>query len=165
MATKRVHHPIADNQLIIENNEYTGLGVAKIIVGVENPESRETLVDPVTGYKYARNTVETHEIYCLKTQKHRPWFILDLETGSRGWFPGCIINGDITGTDIPLKSAPSHESETLQILSTATVQILEIDAIDEEPFVEGWHKVLFDVEGYVEKKFITNLRYADPTRI
>ena len=165
MATKRVHHPIADNQLIIENSEYTGLDVAKIIVGVENSEQRETLVDPITGYNYARNSVETHEIYCLKTQRHKPWFILDLETGSRGWFPGCIIKGDIPDNEIPLKSAPSAEAETISLLSKTTVQILEIETVDEEPFVEGWHKVLYDVEGYVEEKFITNLRYANPTGI
>lgn len=70
--TKIVHHPIADNQLVIENKEYIGLGVERIIVGVENPNEREIIVNPNTGLNEARNRVEAQEIYCLKTQKHRP---------------------------------------------------------------------------------------------
>lgn len=165
MATKIVHHPIADNSLVIENSEYIGLGVAKIIVGIENPEEREVVQDPTTGYNYARNKVETQEVYCLKTQRHRPWFLLDLQTGSKGWFPGCIIKGEINGTSVPLKKAPSDDSETLELISKAIVQVLEIDAIDQEPYEAGWHKIKFDVEGYVKEEFITNLRYADPTRV
>ena len=46
MANKIVIHPIADNQLRIENSEYVGLGVTKIIVGVENPNEREIIVNP-----------------------------------------------------------------------------------------------------------------------
>jgi hypothetical protein len=72
MATKIVTHPIADNQLRIENKEYIGLDVAKIIVGVENPNEREIILNPQTGFNEARNRVEAQEIYCLKTQKHRP---------------------------------------------------------------------------------------------
>ena len=111
MATKIVTHPIKDNSLIIENKEYTGLGVAKIVVGVENVNRTEIIVNN-DGYNEARNAVEAQEIYCLKTQKHRPWFILDLETGSRGWFPGCIIRGTVEGTDVPIKKAPSDDSDT-----------------------------------------------------
>jgi hypothetical protein len=83
MASKIVYHPIKDNSLVIENHEYTGLGVEKVIVGVENPDRTEIIVNN-EGYNEARTAVEAQEIYCLKTQKHRPWFILDLETGSRG---------------------------------------------------------------------------------
>ena len=67
-----VIHPIADNQLRIENNEYIGLDVAKIIVGVENPDEREIIVNQQTGLNEARNRIEAQEIYCLKTQRHRP---------------------------------------------------------------------------------------------
>jgi hypothetical protein len=45
------------------------------------------------------------------------------------------------------------------------VVILEIDTIDQEPYDKGWYKILYDVEGYIKKEFITNLRYADPNRI
>lgn len=162
MANKIVIHPIADNQLRIENSEYVGLGVTKIIVGVENPNEREIIVNPNTGLNEARNRVEAQEIYCLKTQRHRPWFILDLETGSRGWFPGCIIKGDVLGTDVPIKKAPTDDSETLEFISKASVRILDIEAIDQEPYEAGWHKILYDVEGYVKKEFITNLRYENP---
>lgn len=163
--TKIVHHPIADNQLVIENKEYIGLGVERIIVGVENPNEREIIVNPNTGLNEARNRVEAQEIYCLKTQKHRLWFILDLETGSRGWFPGCIIKGDVTGTNVPLLKTPSADSETLEFISKASVQILEIDSIDQEPYDNGYYKILYDVEGYIKKEFITNLRYENPLGI
>lgn len=161
MANTIVYHPIADNSLIIENNEHTGLGIEKIIVGVENPERREILTDE-NGYNYARTAVEAQEIYCLKTQRHRPWFILDLETGARGWFPGCIIKGTVEGTDIPLKSAPMEESETLELLSKARVQVLEIESIDQEPETAGWYKILYDIEGYIKIDFITDLKYESP---
>lgn len=57
MAVKVVKHPIGDNALIIENQEYFGLDVDKIAVGVENK---------------AQNRVELQEVYNLKTQRNRP---------------------------------------------------------------------------------------------
>jgi hypothetical protein len=165
MNSKIVTHKIADNQLIIENNEYIGLDIDKIIVGVENPNEREIIVNQQTGLNEARNRVEAQEIYCLKTKKHGCWFLLDLQTGSKGWFPGCIIKGDVLGTDVPLKQAPSDSSEILEFISKASVQILDIETIDQEPYDAGWYKILYDVEGYIKKEFITNLRYEDPTRI
>jgi hypothetical protein len=71
----------------------------------------------------------------------------------------------VLGTDVPLKKAPSDESETLEFISKASVQILNIETIDQEPYDTGWYKILYDVEGYIKKEFITNLRYEDPTRI
>jgi hypothetical protein len=69
MNSKIVTHKIADNQLRIENNEYIGLDIDKIIVGVENPNEREIIVNQ-QGLNEARNRVEAQEIYCLKTKKH-----------------------------------------------------------------------------------------------
>lgn len=165
MNSKIVTHKIEDHQLRIENAEYIGLDLAKIIVGVENPNEREIITNPSTGLNEARNRVEAQEIYNFKTKKHGFWFVLDLETGSRGWFPGCIIKGDVLDEDIPLKQDPSDNSETLEYISKASLQILNIEAVDDEPDTEGWYKVLYDIKGYIKKDFITNLRYVDPTRI
>ena len=166
MVDNIITHPIADNKLVIEGKEYTGLGVSKIIVGVENPDRREILQDKETGLNYSRNAVEAEEVYCLKTQKHSPWFILDLETGQNGWYPGCEIHGDIVdGLEVAIKEAPTDDSATLEHISKASVTILEIDTVDQEPYDKGWYKILYDVEGYIKKEFITNLRYADPNRI
>ena len=166
MAENIITHPINDNKLLIENKEYTGLGVSKIIVGVENPDRREILQDKDTGLNYSRNAVEAQEIYCLKTQKHSPWFILDLETGQNGWYPGCEIHGDILeGLEVELKKEPTNSAVTLRSISNASVVILEIDTIDQEPYDEGWYKVLYDVEGYIKKEYLTNIRYANPNRI
>lgn len=159
------NHPI-DNALIIEGNEYIGLDIQKIIVGVENPDQREILVDKATGYNYSRNLVEPYEIYNVRKKKHSPCFMLDLETGQHGWYPGCEIHGDISElVTAELKTAPNDSAEVLQVISKATVVILEIDTLDQEPYDAGWYKVLYDQEGYIKKEFITNLRYADPNRI
>ena len=167
-----VNHPAKDAKIKINECEYTALGLEKIMIGVENTERREVLVDESTGYNYARNAVETHELYNFKTKKHGPWFILNLETGARGpksWFPGCIIYGDIPGTNVPIKLTPSDDSETVETLSKASVQILDLDAIDQEPYddeykTSGWYKVLYTEKGYIKEEFLTNLRYVDPTK-
>lgn len=165
MNSKIVTHTIADNQLRIDNSEAIGLGVTKIILGVENPNEREIIYNHQTELNEARNKVEAHEIYNLKTKKHGFWFMLDLETGSRGWFPGCIIKGDILETDIPIKNSPSETAESIGYVSKGSVQILDIEAIDDIPELADWYHILYDVQGYVKKEFISNLRYVDPTRI
>ena len=52
MNSKIVTHKIADNQLRIENTEVIGLGITKIIVGVENSDQREIITNPTTGFPY-----------------------------------------------------------------------------------------------------------------
>lgn len=163
MANNIINHP---NSIFSNGKECTVLGVSKIIVGVENPDSREILKDPETGLNYSRNAVEPKEVYCLQTKKHQPWFILDLETGQNGWYPGCEIHGDVVdGLEAVIKEEPTEDSRSLRTLSNASVVILEIDTIDQEPFDKGWYKVLYDVEGYIKKEYLTNLRYTDPNRI
>lgn len=87
------NHPIADNQLRIvpkndnqaektqtDTKEYFGLGIAKIIVGVETQEidpatgdlRHEIITNENSGLNESRVAVEAKEIYCLKTQKHHP---------------------------------------------------------------------------------------------
>lgn len=166
MAENIITHPVADNKLLINEKEYTGLGVSKIITGLENPNRREILQDKDTGLNYSRTAVEAQEIYCLKTQKHSPWFILDLETGQNGWYPGCEIHGDIIeGLEVDIKKSPTESSVSLCTISNASVVILEIDTVDQEPYDKGWYKVLYDVEGYIKKEHLTNIRYANPNRI
>lgn len=165
MNSKIVTHRIEDNQLRIENIESIGLDISKVIVGVENPEEREIIVNPNTGFNEARNRVEAQEIYNFKTKKHGFWFLLDLETGRRGWFPGCRIKGDVVASEIPIRQAPSDTAEILSYISHGSLQVLDIETIEDDPETEGWHKVLYDVQGYVKKEYITNLRYIDPTRI
>lgn len=154
------------NKIMIDGKEGTVLGVEQIFVGVENPNEREILTDKTTGYNYSRTAVEAHEIYNLHTKKHSPWFILDLETGQNGWYPGCEIHGNtVSGVEVPFKKAPSDDAEEWGLLSRASVIILDIDTLDQEPYDKGWYKVLYDVEGYIRKDYIINLRYADPNEI
>lgn len=159
-------YSINDNSLIISGNDYIGLEVQKIIVGVEDSTQREIVLDKETGYNYSRNLVEAKEIYNIRKKKHSPCFMLDLETGRHGWYPGCEIHGDVLEDVVAeIKQAPTDTAQTINTISKATVVILEIDTIDQEPYDKGWYKVLYDVEGYIKKDFITNIRYADPNRI
>ena len=57
-----------DNIILMNGKEAHILGVSQIIHGEKNEEGS------VEGKKY----------YNLAGQKHRSWFILDLETGQRG---------------------------------------------------------------------------------
>ena len=159
-------YSINDNSLVINGNDYIGLDVQKIIIGVEDPTQREIALDKETGYNYSRNLVEAKEIYNVRKKKHSPCFMLDLETGQHGWYPGCEIHGDVLEDVVAeIKQAPTDTAQTISTISKATVVILEIDTIDQEPYDKGWYKVLYDVEGYIKKDFITNIRYADPNRI
>ena len=155
-----VHHEIQDNQLLIENKEYFGIGISKVIVGVENPNRQEILQDPNTGLNYSRNAVEAQEVYNLRTQKHHPWFIVDLETGHRGWYPGCEIHGNILG-QVDLKEAPDESSATLLQLDNVMVQILDYTSIKDIPN-DGWIKIKFGQVGYVKRETLSSISYADP---
>lgn len=179
MSTPVVTHNIADNMLLIcpkqtaddqaagiiaEPKEHIALGVEQIFVGVENSDTqKEIRTDSETGFNYARTAVEAQEIYNLKKQKHRNWFILDLETGQHGWFPGCVIRGDITKLSVDLKAEPFETSETLYTFTEKTwVTVLEIETPTQEPLNAGWHKVEYITTGYVRTSDINNLRYANP---
>jgi hypothetical protein len=149
------------------SNDYIGIELQRVIVGIENPTKREVLTDKTTGYNYSRNLVEPCELYDFAKKKHSCYFMLDLETGKNGWYPGCEIHGDISEDMlVDIKASPSETAETIEAgLSKTTVTILEITTIDQEPLTKGWYKVLYTKEGYIKKEFITNLRYADPNRI
>jgi len=154
-------HEIKENALVINNQQYFPINVEKVIVGVENPDKTEILKDDETGLNYARNAVEGKDIYDRRKQKHSAWFILDFENGSRGWFPGSVIHGNIIEST-NIMSEPSAESTVLKTIDHAIVQVLDIDTIDEEPFYDGWYKIKYDIVGFVPEKSVTNLRYDSP---
>lgn len=156
-------HPIADNQLRINNKEYIGLGINKVITGIEtqdilqNGEKRTEIILNDQGLNERRIAIEEKEIYKLSSQKHHNWFILDLETGKRGWFPGSKIKGNISQANI--MRLPSETSEVIETITNSTVDVLEITRINQEPVNEGWYKVKFNNEGYVKKELVSGLRY------
>lgn len=79
-------HPIADNLIMSNNMETVLLGVERIDVGVPT-DNMIIKTDPETGQNYKVPEVVPQTVYSLKDQKHRAWFVLDLETGTRGWTP------------------------------------------------------------------------------
>ena len=173
MANERITHAIGDNKLLIKKDntsevqEYFGLDVDKIIVGVETKELDENgnlkreIVQNSLGLNESRVAVEAQEIYNRKTRKHRSWFILDLETGKRGWFPGCVIKGDILG-DASIKAAPDDNAESIETATNITVTILDIITIDQDSPYGDWYKVQYNTQGYVKKDVVSNLRYDSP---
>ena len=151
------------DQLVINEKEYVGLGINQVIVGVEsqqilsNGQPPQEIITREDGYRESRNLVEGKEIYNLRNPKHRNWFILDLETGSRGWFPGSKIKGTVAQAD--LRAGPGDSYTSLGILTNVVVEVLEITRINQEPVNEGWYKVKFSNEGYIKVEEITNLHY------
>ena len=69
--------------------------------------------------------------------------MLDLETGSRGWFPGCEIHGQILEDNVQVKAEPRADAATLYELSGGfEVNILNMDTPnDNEPFSSGWYEI------------------------
>ena len=170
MANELITHPIGDNKITIynpqtgETNEYIGIGLDRIIVGVENPDKRELLKDPASGYNYSRNAVEAYEIYNRKTQQRkRNWFVLELCTGQHGWFPGCEIHADILQDKVKLYKEPSLESEILYNFTSGTiVSVIDVLNLQQTHETPGWRRVKFLTEGYVEESMLSNFRYATP---
>ena len=78
MAETRITHPIADNKLLINEKEYFGLGITKVIIGVETTELgpdgeyRREIIRNERGLSEGRRAVEGQEVYNLSTQKHHP---------------------------------------------------------------------------------------------
>ena len=68
-------HPIADNQLRINNKEYVGLGISKIVTGVEtqdilqNGEKRTEIIINEQGLNERRIAIEEKEIYKTYNKK------------------------------------------------------------------------------------------------
>lgn len=74
-------------------------GADKVFVGVENKNETEIAQDK-NGIKYERNKIDAVEIYNLNKQAHHCWFLLDLETGGRGWYPGSKEVVDIANATV-----------------------------------------------------------------
>ena len=163
---KVVLHPIRDNRLMINNKEFFGINISKVIVGVENSDQTELLTDENTELNYSKTAVEGQEIYNISTQKHHPWFILDLETGSRDWYPGSLLYCSIIGT-VDVKEQPNESSATLFQLTDMTVLIISTQSKKqiEQMKSEWWIKIKADQEGYIQIKDIdkNSLRYEVPS--
>jgi len=160
-----INSPIGDNiiktgsGLPYEGRETVLLGAQRVDVGV-NSGRTEIATDKQSGFKYERDAIEGKTIYNLQTQQHKAFFVLDLETGGRGWYPGAIQIGDITGTDIPIKSDKSETSQTLITVSNVTVKINDLEYDSEQRI---WYNVTYnDITGYVKNIYISNVRYTDP---
>ena len=91
-----VTRPIGDNVIITNKkpddyNMTTVLfGAEMVIAGVNTGETeRKTLYDSEGHeYFYEGPKIVGQQIYNLPTQVHKNWFVLDLETGQRCWYPG-----------------------------------------------------------------------------
>lgn len=150
------------SQIKINKHDYAILGAEQIIVGKANPDRQEIVKDAETGLNYSRNKVESYEIYNIAKRKSKNWFILDLETGSRGWYPGCEIHGAIKELTANVYLQPNEESDVVTTLVNSLVKVL--DAADiKQLAADDWYHIAFgNVIGYVKKEYISDLKYSDP---
>ena len=70
--TAKAAEPKQDNISMMNGKEVHFLGVSKIIRGISDENGE----------------VQGKTFHDLSAQSHRPWFLLDLETGQRGLNPG-----------------------------------------------------------------------------
>lgn len=157
-------------QIKIENKDYTALGISKVITGVENPNETEIIqvYSPADDriLNKSRNKVEAQEIYDIG-HRRKNWFMLDLETG-RGcedsWYPGCVVLATVIGPRIPVKAEPTYDSATLEELTNAIVILQDTHYLPENMEELGdWCKVKFTQVGYIESRYLMNIRYGDPS--
>lgn len=103
MATNIINEPAKhSNQIRTANksvSETILFGADRVFIGTENKNETEIAQDE-NGIKYERNKIEATEIYNLNKQAHHCWFMLDLETGGRGWYPGAKEVVDISNATI-----------------------------------------------------------------
>ncbi len=155
-------HPINSNTIVCENSETVLLGAEIVKVGINTGE-KTVVTDSITGYKSIQDKIEGQTVYELRTQKHRPWFVLDLETGSRGWYPGCLIYAEIIGQEVEVKEEESVDSTTLKIVPQGTkVKILNV--LDGTNTLVWYFIECEDVQGYVRTNLISNIQYVDPIK-
>ena len=160
---------IGDNKLVKSDStdkskakEYFGINVPKVFKGVEDTSNQE-IVKTDEGF-IKRNVIESQAVYDIAKQKHHNWFILDLETGKRGYFPGCIIVGNTTEECVLYDKDTNEEITTIP--QNSVVKILNIDTIKDDPPKDGEGEYHYIVEwtpdiGYV-KRLLKNIRYHDP---
>lgn len=137
-------HPIGDNLIMQNNHQVELLGAERVAVGVRNN----------------MNGVDGKIVYDLSSQQHKNWFVLDFETGGRGWFPGsrtmCTVVGDSSSV-VNIKADEDLESETVaQVYGGTDLEIITIIS----PNTIKWYYVKYnDIFGYLQSTYVTNIRY------
>lgn len=135
--TKRVD----DNYIMINGKEYFSLSITNVVKAESESVAKEN--------------------FNKKTQKHHPWFILDLETGGRKLYPGCKLYASTAGENVPIKESRSDYADTIIELAKG----IEIEIL--ERFSRGnpyWYMCKYEsggesFEGYVRESLIENLEY------
>lgn len=160
-ANNIVQHEVGNTIIITgkkgePNKETLMLGASMVSVGAKT--GNQTIqTDKETGLKYQTDEIQAKVLYKLSEQKRSTWFAIDLETGGRGWYPGCISWGVVEKADV--KAYDDDLSETLITVSDSQIQIL--DVLDNLP--RQWYKARYnDIVGYVKKSAVTNIIYKNP---
>ncbi len=132
---------IGDNRVIINGKEYFALNTTNVL--------------------YANSKSEAKEIFNKKKQEHHSWFILDLETGGRTYYPGCKMFANICVDMGMIKYARNDSSSTVIALNKGSrIQILE-------RYSQGnpnWYLCKYstdgaDYEGYIRVTSVTDIQY------
>lgn len=168
MITTVINEPAKHaNQIRTANqsvSETVLLGADKVFVGVENKNETE-IAQNENGIKYERNKVEPVEIYNLNKQAHHCWFMLDLETGGRGWYPGAKEVVDITNATIYAEN--NDQSSVLAEAISGTYDKLDLlyGTTTDSTGKIIYCKIQFkdDLIGYLKNSCVTKSYFTDRT--
>lgn len=132
----------------------TVLGADSVKVGVAESAQKE-----VNGSVVAIQTTAGKTIYDSSAVKKNGWFILDLETGSRGWYPGGEAYGIINdGHVVEIKEEAIATSARKTVFTGGEIKIL--DTLDANYKKTLWYRVQYkDIIGYMESKSIDQIVY------
>lgn len=145
----RTNNIIRDQKLIAAT-----LGLLKVDVGVD-------LGHEIEKDGIIQALIEAKEIYNVtKPYQQKNWIILDLETGGRGWYPGCVTWGEVNFNLAEIKETGDESSKTLiKVQLGKKVKILSIlDKLNNQE----WYKVSYNnIIGYIKHNYISNITYTD----
>lgn len=137
----------------------TLLGVDSVYVGVDTGQPLypdfNTHELPKTRYK-----IEPKKIYSsVQVKKNTNWFILDLQTGGKGYFPGAMVTGR-SAKDLQLKDTPEAGANLVDIIpAEQSIEILEtLSAINKNNYIQVRYN---DQVGYVPRQELI-IEYKSP---
>lgn len=167
MANKPLHfveHEIGDN-IVLTNKKPDSLNITTVLLGADKvtvgvPSGKKGIkVDPVTGANYLGEIIDSQEVYNIHKQNHSNWFVLDLETGGRGWYPGSKQIVDVIVETAYIKSDADDSSETLaQVVNNDRLDVIN----DEIRNKVRWYVVKFNgIIGYIKASYVSVVKYVD----
>ena len=138
-----------DNCIKMNGKEYFGLRAQNVIVGISNgSQPKPGQITPVTD--------QGKEFYNPQKQAHSPWFLLDLETGGRGKYPGSHLYGVTAFPDVVVLADRNDNAEIIgKVLRKGT----RAEIIEDCDNIYWYHCAFDNVTGYLRVENLENIHY------